>query len=67
MPDSSIPKPDTPRRRKAATLREVALAAGVSTATVSKFINGGQRGLQIRLAYADLVAAAQASEASLTS
>jgi LacI family transcriptional regulator len=43
MPDSSIPKPDTPRRRKAATLREVALAAGVSTATVSKFINGGQR------------------------
>ncbi|MFO1068178.1 MAG: Cys-tRNA(Pro) deacylase [Geminicoccaceae bacterium] len=30
------------------------------------FVNGGQRGLQIRLAYADLVAAAQASEASLT-
>ena len=30
------------------------------------YVNGGQRGLQIRLAYADLVAAAQASEASLT-
>ena len=35
---------DTPaRRRKAATIRDVAQAAGVSTATVSKFINGGQR------------------------
>lgn len=33
----------TPRRRKAATIRDVAHAAGVSTATVSKFINGGQR------------------------
>jgi LacI family transcriptional regulator len=32
-----------PRRRKAATIRDVAQAAGVSTATVSKFINGGQR------------------------
>jgi LacI family transcriptional regulator len=31
------------RRRKAATIRDVAEAAGVSTATVSKFINGGQR------------------------
>lgn len=31
------------RRRKAATIRDVAQAAGVSTATVSKFINGGQR------------------------
>jgi LacI family transcriptional regulator len=35
---------ETPaRRRKAATIRDVAQAAGVSTATVSKFINGGQR------------------------
>ncbi|MDQ5896900.1 MAG: LacI family transcriptional regulator [Pseudomonadota bacterium] len=32
-----------PARRKAATIRDVAQAAGVSTATVSKFINGGQR------------------------
>jgi LacI family transcriptional regulator len=31
------------RRRKAATIRDVARAADVSTATVSKFINGGQR------------------------
>jgi LacI family transcriptional regulator len=31
------------RPRKPATIRDVALAAGVSTATVSKFINGGQR------------------------
>lgn len=43
MPDSPPSAPDAPRRRKAATIREVALAAGVSTATVSKFINGGQR------------------------
>jgi len=35
--------PAAPRRRKAATIRDVAVAAGVSTATVSKFINGGQR------------------------
>ncbi|MBP7520821.1 MAG: LacI family DNA-binding transcriptional regulator [Leptothrix sp. (in: Bacteria)] len=41
-PKSTAPA-DAPRRRKAATIREVALAAGVSTATVSKFINGGQR------------------------
>lgn len=33
----------SPRRRKPATIRDVAQAAGVSTATVSKFINGGQR------------------------
>src|SRR5574343_2077450 len=33
----------TGRRRKAATIRDVATHAGVSTATVSKFINGGQR------------------------
>ena len=32
----------TPRKR-AATLRDVAQAAGVSTATVSKFVNGNQR------------------------
>lgn len=32
-----------PRRQRAATIRHVAEAAGVSTATVSKFINGGQR------------------------
>ena len=32
-----------PRRRRAATIRDVAQAAGVSTATVSKFLNGGQR------------------------
>ncbi|PXW97608.1 LacI family transcriptional regulator [Sphaerotilus hippei] len=37
MPDTS------PRRRKAATIHDVAQAASVSTATVSKFINGGQR------------------------
>ena len=30
-------------RRRAATIRDVAQAAGVSTATVSKFVNGGQR------------------------
>ncbi|BDI06540.1 LacI family DNA-binding transcriptional regulator [Sphaerotilus microaerophilus] len=35
--------PGGTRRRKAATIRDVAQAAGVSTATVSKFINGGQR------------------------
>lgn len=32
-----------PARRRAATIRDVAEAAGVSTATVSKFVNGGQR------------------------
>jgi LacI family transcriptional regulator len=32
-----------PPRQRAATIRHVAEAAGVSTATVSKFINGGQR------------------------
>lgn len=41
-PDAS-PAPAGSRRRKAATIRDVAQAAGVSTATVSKFINGGQR------------------------
>jgi LacI family transcriptional regulator len=40
--DASSP-PATGRRRKAATIRDVAAQAGVSTATVSKFINGGQR------------------------
>jgi LacI family transcriptional regulator len=34
---------DPTRRRKAATIRDVAHAAGVSIATVSKFMNGGQR------------------------
>lgn len=40
---SALAIPGAPRRRKAATIRDVASAAGVSTATVSKFINGGQR------------------------
>lgn len=40
--DASAPAA-TGRRRKAATIRDVAAQAGVSTATVSKFINGGQR------------------------
>ncbi|HNB43321.1 MAG TPA: LacI family DNA-binding transcriptional regulator, partial [Burkholderiaceae bacterium] len=43
MSDPSRTEPAAPRRRKAATIRDVAVAAGVSTATVSKFINGGQR------------------------
>src|SRR5574343_1894823 len=57
MPPSPEPVPASPspstddasapaaagRRRKAATIRDVAAQAGVSTATVSKFINGGQR------------------------
>ncbi|KQT14197.1 LacI family DNA-binding transcriptional regulator [Ramlibacter sp. Leaf400] len=34
---------DKPPRRRAATIRDVAQAAAVSTATVSKFVNGGQR------------------------
>lgn len=34
---------DKPALRKPATIRDVAQAAGVSTATVSKFVNGGQR------------------------
>lgn len=33
----------TVQRKRAATLRDVALAAQVSTATVSKFVNGNQR------------------------
>lgn len=33
----------TPSRKRAATLRDVAQAAQVSTATVSKFVNGNQR------------------------
>jgi LacI family transcriptional regulator len=33
----------TPKRKRVATIRDVAQAAGVSTATVSKFVNGGQR------------------------
>jgi LacI family transcriptional regulator len=37
FPDSSIMK------KKAATIRDVAAASGVSTATVSKFVNGAQR------------------------
>jgi LacI family transcriptional regulator len=37
-------EPETPKHRpRAATIRHVAEAANVSTATVSKFINGGQR------------------------
>jgi LacI family transcriptional regulator len=32
-----------PTRKRVATIRDVAQAAGVSTATVSKFVNGGQR------------------------
>lgn len=40
------PRADVPAkapRRRAATIRDVAQAAAVSTATVSKFVNGGQR------------------------
>jgi len=33
----------TPPRKRVATIRDVASAAGVSTATVSKFVNGSQR------------------------
>ncbi|KQP13676.1 LacI family DNA-binding transcriptional regulator [Pseudorhodoferax sp. Leaf267] len=33
----------TPPRKRAATIRDVARAADVSTATVSKYVNGGQR------------------------
>ena len=43
MSDPVPPSPPAARRRKAATIRDVAQAVGVSTATVSKFINGGQR------------------------
>lgn len=42
-PTAPPPDPVPTRRRKAATIRDVADAARVSTATVSKFINGGQR------------------------
>lgn len=42
MPDP-IDASANARRRKAATIRDVAQHAGVSTATVSKFMNGGQR------------------------
>lgn len=35
--------PMTVQRKRAATIRDVAEAAGVSTATVSKFVNGNQR------------------------
>ena len=38
--NGSAGKPD---RQRAATIRHVAEAASVSTATVSKFVNGGQR------------------------
>ncbi len=37
------PTPKPPPRKRLATIRDVAQAAGVSTATVSKFVNGGQR------------------------
>lgn len=48
MPNSPKPRPHAdlatrPARRRVATIRDVAQAAGVSTATVSKFVNGGQR------------------------
>ena len=33
----------TPPRKRVATIRDVAAAAGVSTATVSKYVNGSQR------------------------
>ncbi len=42
-PSPVIAAVPTPARRKVATIRDVAQAAGVSTATVSKFVNGGQR------------------------
>ncbi len=38
-----IAAPEGAGRRRASTIRDVAQAAGVSTATVSKFLNGGQR------------------------
>ena len=44
---SSLDKPHekamTVQRKRAATIRDVADAAQVSTATVSKFVNGNQR------------------------
>ena len=41
--DNPYEKAMTVQRKRAATIRDVAEAAQVSTATVSKFVNGNQR------------------------
>lgn len=42
-PANPDPSRGEPRRHRASTIRDVAEAASVSTATVSKFVNGGKR------------------------